>query len=379
MGRVKNIVFVLIIGLWITFSTIVGIAHAKSGFISGHVYDVDGQTPIRGAIVRGVSVISPKKTATDINGYYILKELGTDIYLVEVSANGYVNASKGNVSVRESHITGNIDFILLKSGTISGAVFKEIDSSPISGSNVKIISTDNGNFWHSISENDGSFTIPGIIPGSYIICAESVGFAKSFVHNIKIEPGKEIENINIDLNSGGSVSGNIFEGDGVTPISNAMIFLYDINNPINFLKEISNALGEYSFNFIPVGEYLISCQIGENNFPKDGNLFITNGDNLSDVNFIIAQNTGLLNVKVKESDLVTPVGGAKVITFSMSIEGGYYYGETNIDGICNLSGIIAGTDYKIKVYKEGYITEQIENIIITGNQTKVTEFILNHE
>jgi len=379
MVRVKNIIVVLMIGLCVATFTIIDIAQAKGGSISGHIYEADGKTPIGNARVKGVSAISPKETTTDTNGFFILKEMNAGIYLVQVSTDGYVSASKGNVSVQDNHITSNMDFILLRSGTISGSVFNELDSSPIAESNIKIFSVDNGRSWHSISESDGSFHISGIITGRYIISAEANGFAKLFVQNLKIESGKELGNINLNLNTGGSISGKVFESDEVTAISSAEIFLFDLNIPTNFLTTTSNASGEYSFDVVSAGEYSISCKIGENSFYKSDSLLITDGGNLLGIDFLNVANTGTVAGTVKEVDLFTPVAGAVVAIYSISIDEGFYYEETNSDGAYNLTNILPGIEYEMKIYKDGYIGEIRENIIITENQTQIIDVILQHE
>lgn len=380
MRRVKNTVVVLIIGLCVAAFTIVDIAHAKGGLISGHVYEADGQTPIEGARVRGVSVISTKESTTDANGFYILKEMSPNVYLIEVSAVGYVSASKGNVSVTENYITGNINFILLSGSSISGSIFSVIDSSTLEGA--KIIASNNANHktWQSISKEDGTYSMFGIIPGNYTILASLDGFANSYNLNVIIERGIERKNVNLSLGIGGSVSGTILASDGVAGISGATICLYNNNENIKaFYSTVSEVNGQYLIEQISLGDYSVLCSIGGNLIPKETLISITHNSLMDNINFVNPINMGSVSGIVTQIDGVTPIPDAVVAILSDHEAGAFDYVETDADGKYLINDLAARSDYEMICSADGFLSLVKQDISIVENVNVTVNFALESD
>ena len=74
--------------------------------------------------------------------------------------------------------------------------------------------------YYASTDNNGNFTIEAIPPGTYNLFINSppayVRSNKPF--SLTVTMGKNIVGIDIRLNKAGSVSGRVFQKDGVTPI-----------------------------------------------------------------------------------------------------------------------------------------------------------------
>ena len=162
----------------------------EGGSTSGHVYQSDGITPIAGADVS----VRPSKyrfdegfgTRTDLDGSYTVENLPLGNYRVTASAEGFVfivNYYKdkfgwdqaSDVAVTPPDDTSGIDIRLDLAGSISGFVYASDGVTPIP--NVWVGADDQtGRFndgFGSVSNNDGSYTITGILPGRYTVRIEA--------------------------------------------------------------------------------------------------------------------------------------------------------------------------------------------------------------
>lgn len=379
MENLSKLTRVLVMLLCIFSLPICDMAYAGGGFLSGTVYEVDGTTPIAGAIVTVISNSFRKEGVTDENGNFLLQEMPPELYLIEVKAVWHVSSLKMNISVSDKAITKDIDFILLRSGSVSGFVFSGIDSSPLGGCIIMAFDGDVKGSGIIVSKEDGSFVLPAVIPGNYTISTQLDGFATSYTQNIPVNVGRETPNVNIFINIGGTISGKILEKDGVTPISGAVVHIYDESNLTNIHSATSDSQGDYTFTSVPVGDYVVTCKIEGKSLRRKDRVTILNNVNVTGIDFVYVPNTSSFMGKVTMIDLVTPISEATVVLYSGTFPEDFFETETDVAGMYSFTELPKASDYQIGVYKEGLQPSLKENISLTHDEVRIIDFELSEE
>ena len=152
-----------------------------TGSISGHVYSIDGGTPIEGVGVEAQSAEGLRwvEVTTDSNGYYEISGLLPGEYYVSAGGNSdYVSLYYDDsptqqgatlVSVVAGGQTPGIDFSLVLGGSISGQVCEVKWASPVSWVWVSVYDTE----WHAVrgtdTDDDGYYKIGGLETGQYYV------------------------------------------------------------------------------------------------------------------------------------------------------------------------------------------------------------------
>lgn len=379
MENLSKLTRVLAMLLCIFSLPVCDMAYADGGFLSGTVYEVDGTTPIAGAVVTAISSSFTKESVTDENGDFLFQEMPPELYLIEVKAVWHVSSLKINISVSDKAITKDIDFILLRSGSVSGFVFSGIDSSPLGGCIIMAYNVDGQGSGVTVSEENGSFAFPGITPGNYTMSAQLTGFATSYTQNVTVVFGRETRNINISMNVGGAISGRILEKDVVTPISGVVVHVYDESNPTNIHSVTSGSQGDYTFTSLPVGDYAVTCKIEGKSLLRKDRVEILNNVDVTGIDFVYVPNTSSFMGKVTMIDLVTPISEATVVLYSGTFPEDFFEMETDVAGMYSFTELPEASDYQIGVYKEGLQPSLKENISLTHDEVRIIDFELSEE
>ncbi len=183
-----------------------------SGIISGRVVDEDGE-PVEGVLVAAWST----RPGEEFNGFYALtnsngeyriaNNLATGTYNVSlVFPRGYVWSFREaiQVEVKAGEEVKNVDFVVKKSGKISGIV---VYSNGLPAPNVTVVaaSQDGEYFGITYTNVDGTFTIDsGLGTAKYIVTAFSAAnYAKPV--QVSVEAGKEVGGVRLVLQGTGAV------------------------------------------------------------------------------------------------------------------------------------------------------------------------------
>ena len=118
-------------------------------------------------------------------------------------------------------------------GSISGHVYQADGVTPISGANVLAHSLNQGFFMGSgPSGVDGSYSIIGLPTDEYWVAAHVEGYIAEYFENayshtlatsISVTAPDNVPNIDFTLEIGGSISGHVYQNDGITPIAGASV------------------------------------------------------------------------------------------------------------------------------------------------------------
>jgi hypothetical protein len=155
-------------------------------------------------------------------------------------------------------MTGGIDFSLEPAGSLSGNV-QDIFGDPVVGALIEVNDFDTYE-WVEGGETDGAgnFYVGGLGAGDYRACI----WATDWLHQCyeMAPPGSETlialgasehrDDIHFVLTPGGTVSGWVYEADGITPIPNILVAI-----PTEVLGACTELDGFYMIGSIPYGTY----------------------------------------------------------------------------------------------------------------------------
>lgn len=232
------------------------------GSISGTVSD-GSQDPINAAIVRAVGLSSSSaysyETTTDSSGDYSFATAHPGTYSINVVASSYCNEATDDITlVADQDITSQ-DFTLAGNpGQISGTVTDSAED-PIEGVLVFVVpSGESAAVLHTTTDASGDFTIHYLPADTYKVYAQIGGYATDTTSGVTVTSGQSVTGKDFELaTTGGSITGTVYESDGVTPIANAGVVCSSDSSSFGITQADSN--GEYTFELILPGTYAVTA------------------------------------------------------------------------------------------------------------------------
>ena len=268
-------------------------ALGTGGTISGTVYHGDGATVVAGANVWASDYDGDGShgwARTGADGTYTITGLATGEYRVEAAA-----ASQGfvwefyqgisdyqlatRVAVVSGLVTANIDFTLDVGGIISGTAYEADGVTPIANADVWANSYDGGGGnGYARTDSEGEYTIRGLASGNYRVeaAAASQGFVREFYQEtsdyqlanpVAVASGQTTPNIDFTLDVGGSISGTVYEADGITPIANAGVWAERDGGGGDGAS--TRADGTYTITGLPAGDYRVEASATSHGFVRE--------------------------------------------------------------------------------------------------------------
>jgi len=249
------------------------------GSISGHVYQADGITPIAGVWVYSYQMYNPYSggASTAPDGSYKITGLSSGSYRIYAASRGYIMEFYNEtyragpstmLDVTDPNNIPDINFYLDPGGSISGHVYQVDGITPISGAKVSADILGYGFFRWVETEANGSYSIPDIPAANYRLYAEAGGYATEYyagTYNsqqatpVTVTVSNDTSNVDFNLDRGGTISGCVFQTDGITPISGASIFACMLDN--SFVRgKTSGSDGNYIITGLPSGVYKIYAE-----------------------------------------------------------------------------------------------------------------------
>ena len=268
-------------------------ALTTGGQISGTVTN-----GITGGPAAGVSVIALDSsgdqmsyTTTDSQGNYTLPGLSPSAsYRVEFSpASGSPLASEfyssgatleaaTPVSVTVGQTTPNIDETLGEGGSISGVVTDAATGYPIGG--VRVTITDDAgeavyaNEFGPYTDQDGSYDVTNLPPGSYKVEFSSVGAlgfqyykdadTLSAATDVMVAAGQAVTSVDGALTEGGSLQGRVTDASTGQALVDAEVEIVDARGDL-LNDAFTDANGQYTVFGITPGTYYVEVMTDDNN------------------------------------------------------------------------------------------------------------------
>lgn len=221
------------------------------------------------------------------DGSFALFSLPTGSYVVRVTASGYAREYWDNVTPSHEATVVNvsagvtvpgIDFVLTEGGAIAGHIYQSDGITPIEGAQVLVRPSKyehDAGFW-ATTDAKGAYTVEGLSLGNFKVMAGGPGFAGSRFYdgaegvygwwnaasaNVMVRPPATTDGIDIILHRAASISGHVYQSDGVTPIPNVSIGADAIEIPAGVEHwGSSNDAGYYVIDGLPPGSFRLQAR-----------------------------------------------------------------------------------------------------------------------
>ena len=166
------------------------------------------------------------------------------------------------VTAQLGHLTGGINVVVPKLGTISGVVrLGGKTGKPLGGICVDVTSTTNfSDGGSAVSGRNGTYSVEGIPAGSYQVdasvgCGNNGNYAPAtYPRPVRVVNGKVVAGINLFPQPGGTVSGTVTDPATGKPIGGICVAV-----TLGFgLGAATNAAGTYTIDQLPAGRTTVS-------------------------------------------------------------------------------------------------------------------------
>ncbi len=266
-----------------------------TGSIAGNVSALPQYSPIAEAAVYAFSKDAPYyygKTLTDENGDYIINELKSGQYIVEVYAKGYIPEIYDDaysyetatlITAEEPNQTTGINFLLEKGGAISGRVVDQ-NGRPLPDVylTAEKVDADSLQDWrpsfngYGVTDSNGFYIIEGLTSGDYLVRADwyspwqwsSLWYpdvaSPELAQAVTVQKGEETGRIDFHFFIRvpiGTISGRVTNAKG-QPIENASIQLQPVekeNDGWSWFYGTTDRDGYFRIEQIPAGTYVAAC------------------------------------------------------------------------------------------------------------------------
>ncbi len=333
--------------------------------ISGIVLD-EQQMPIADAKI-GVARTSPRPTltgsaTTNQQGEFTVRGLQEGSYGLSAQASGYTNGRAGRVNAGAA----NVEIVMQVMGSVSGRVSASTGQS-ISTFQLEILRTRRGNQQYGLTgqrynfdQTDGTFELPDLAPGSYILLGRADGYAPTYSSSFSVGRTK-VEGIDILLEAGGAIKGTIVDGAG-HPVSSAVISVHGedftldsndtlfgsaIGDPNNMpqVKTRSNSKGEFTLDNVVPGA--LTLQIEHSEHLDELITSMSSSGTTTNLGRIVIYQGGSVHGVASDKNGDRLSGGTVTVT---NPNGSFFHRTITLDakGRYRISGLAAGT-YSIVV------------------------------
>ncbi|MBK8025501.1 MAG: carboxypeptidase regulatory-like domain-containing protein [Chloroflexi bacterium] len=265
--------------------TIIGIDFTldQEGTVSGHITEEGGTTPLANVGVNvqlgGSGYDVAVSACTDVNGDYTLYNVPLNVPLkITASRDGwnwcasvpkvhiqewwqntpdFSAATPITLTLADPSETG-VNFTLAVGGSITGHLYESDGATPITANaSIDVEPLFNGAGVGIGVNSDGSYTIGGLAPGDYRVRANGNNYAWEYYDDagqnganadtVTVAAGATVPNIDFALGPGGSISGTVTAGDGVTPLANMRVDIDD-----HWVGTCTDANGHFTMSGLPL-------------------------------------------------------------------------------------------------------------------------------
>ena len=291
--------------------------------------------------------------------------------------------------------------------SLSGRVTDVATRQGIGGARIEAQLAGRGWDYSATTASDGNYAMFGLPTGDYVVRVIASGYAREYYDNVN--PSHEAtlihvagdeggSGIDFGLNEGGSISGHIYQSDGVTPISGARVFVRPSKHGFDEgFYATTDSTGYYWVDGLSLGNYKVTVEAsGYAMLRYYGGVYGWN--NATDVKVNPPDTTPNIDVSldlagcisgfVYESDGVTPIPDVSLIadTITGNFEG--IGGRSNDDGHYIIEELPPGNYlvrtehmpkwYAGEFYDSKYVWQSADEVAVTaGDDTSNINFTLD--
>ncbi|CAH1223706.1 hypothetical protein PAECIP111893_05031 [Paenibacillus plantiphilus] len=227
----------------------------NSGNITGTAADIDTGIPLPGASIRVLNSegVTVGTASTNAAGVYTVNSLRPGSYSIVFAVEGYASRTVGGFVTAGA--TENISIALARlAGAVSGIV-TDTRGIPLPDTVVRVFS--NNIIVGRVNTNeDGSYSIPNLSPGTYILSARAEGFGGESLGVIIESAQTTAVNVRLTRNPG-TITGIVADHTG-TAIAGALVAVQNNvdGGPIILTRVISTTEGLFTVNNLQPGNYI---------------------------------------------------------------------------------------------------------------------------
>jgi hypothetical protein len=277
---------------------------------------------------------------------------------------------------------------------LSGRVTDAATGEGIAGATVKaLLLEDTETGPQAITDPNGNYTFFDLPSGDYTVRVTASYYAREYFDNVV--PSRKASVIHLPVSDGtlvvdfnltesGSISGAVYESDGITPVAGAEVVAkpsgYEFDDGFH---AVTDSEGSYKIEGVALGTYNVGARaVGreeqwydETNYDLAADVAVTPPESVTRVDFRLMRG-GTLSGFVYEEDGSTPIQGAHVSAFGQ-LPSGRLVGhgtDTEADGSYRITDLLA-TTYWIVVQKPGFAIEfyDSKHVVETANRVTVEE------
>jgi len=334
--------------------------------------EVSGRVVRKGAGIEGVVVGlfgdgSRAMSVSAADGSFTLKDLAPGSSMLMVSKPDDFIQQTRQISIPARDLVIEIP----GGGTISGRVVEKGSKNPITDFSAGISNVRSGGgmmfgappTMKEFHTDDGTFTLTGVPPNEVQLMVSAAGYASGRVPGVRVEEGKPVSDIVVELSPSSSLSGRITGPDG-SALGDAQVQLDTSDQGMRMRFG-----GEAQATSDPNGEYLLdSLDGGELSFvfSKRGYVSETRTVKISDketrLDVRLSRGAAVNGVVVTEAG--TPVAEARVSATSAAADNSFGRTVSDANGAFHFDGL-APAHYSFGAGKTGFVDGQVSDIDIT--------------
>lgn len=275
----------------------------------------------------------------------------------------------------------DVSLVLPTLGKITGSVMDSNSGDPIAGAHIRVLAeqrTRNRKAFHTITDENGVFTMEELPAGAYLFQAGADGYIPEFWQDastpkeatlIQVNNNETIENMDVNLETGALLSGTLTDAESGVVLSNAVISVYQPETKIRRTTRTDQD-GHYELNGLSAGSYILLADARgylrqwyeKADRQQDASeITLVEGDSTS-IDVALQRREipgGQISGIVYDDSTELPVTGAQILamplTFSRPIRT-----VSGLDGTYELDGLQAGI-YFIVCRAPGYVGEYYED------------------
>lgn len=336
------------------------------GAVQGTITNNNTGSPVSGVKVEVYNVdgVLVQTTNTDANGFYQFTGLAALQFRIVTSNQAFQSEEVGVLVVSDE--TTIVNFGLDSNpGAITGTIRDAVTNTRLVGAEVLVFSAqDIVPIAIAITDGLGEYTVNGLVPGTYTIVANAVGYSENSTGSTVLANTTTTTNLSLTSNPA-SISGTVLGTDG-SPFKNAVIKIVDSNGVVVGTSAV-DANGFYSIGSLPPGTY--SIRVAAPNVASQSSGISLVADENRVVNFVLRVSPGTIFGKVTDQATGDPIIGANVNILDQ-IGQVIATTATNTLGNYFVDRLAAGS-YTVSVTKNSYAKKTMGAIVQTGELTNV--------
>lgn len=199
------------------------------------------RTPIAEVSIEATSYetaqVSRGSARSDENGYFEICDLAEGTFMVIARVPGFSDQRLTRVQLSDP----DLQIVMSRQGGVIGTVVSAADQQPVTDfrAMVRAVAPGSAVYGRTVSQSkfsdpEGRFELGGLEPGSYVVQAESPGFAPTYSETFVVSQGIVTADVRVELGQGGAIAGRVVDQSTGEPLRGAKVSTFDngyIENP----------------------------------------------------------------------------------------------------------------------------------------------------